>query len=222
MPSPASPSPVVYVVHADRGFLELVHAAAAQGGLTVVDIHRIEALAPAIIPTRRGCVLVDAGMAGARIGDVIAELRGHGATLPVITVAAHGDVAAAVEAIRGGAHDVVELGLDQESLLMVMRRGVAADRGPMPRHPDAHDFRRDLDGLTEREREVFDRMILGQQNKIVAHALGISTRTVEIHRSRILRKFGMTRVIELTIAAARAGLLDMPYAVPRAAAVHGR
>lgn len=134
------------------------------------------------------CALLDLRMPDMGGLEIQAELRRRGIALPVIILTGHGDVPAAVRAMKAGAMDFLEKPVDEGQLLSALQQAaqMLADRPP-PTLP-ADEVARRLSRLTGRERQVLDHLVLGQTNKTIAEELGISQRTVEIHRARVREK----------------------------------
>lgn len=149
-----------------------------------------------------GCVLSDIRMPGIDGIELLRRLKAAGASIPVVLMTGHGDVALAVEAMKLGAADFVEKPFDDVTLLGAIRDALAGQ--PLP-DPAQQDFLRRLATLSRRERQVFDHLVEGDANKAIARALGLSPRTVEIYRSHVMTKLGMSGVADLVRAAVRAG-----------------
>lgn len=154
----------------------------------------------ALQPGWRGCVVADIRMSGMSGLQLQALLRQQGLPLPFIVITAHGDVAAARQAFMADAVDFLEKPFDGEQLLRAVDsaltgiRAVAVAAGktaPAPQRPG------DQAGLSAREREVMALLIRGLHNRRIAEELGISHRTVEVHKARVLEKLGVRSVIEL-------------------------
>ena len=135
------------------------------------------------------------------------ELTKRGSTLPVIIVTGHGDVPLAVRAMKAGAADFIEKPYDDEDLLASVRRAIDLKR-LAPRLPEAEAAGIELiDGLTPRERDVLEHVIAGRPNKLIAFELGISPRTVEIHRAHLMEKMKAGSLPELVRVAFAAGVV---------------
>lgn len=143
-----------------------------------------------------GCVLLDIRMPGMDGLQVQQALLEKGVTLPVIIMTGHGDVALAVRAMKAGAVDFIEKPFAKEALLSSLREGF--DR--LARKEVTADRRRDaevrLQALTPRERDVLTGLAQGLPNKTIAYDLGISPRTVEIHRANLMSKLAVRSLSE--------------------------
>jgi two-component system, LuxR family, response regulator FixJ len=115
--------------------------------------------------------------------------------LPVIMMTGHGDVAMAVQAMKEGAIEFLEKPFEKAALIGALE--AAFSRVSPVNAPDATFEQRLKKSLTDREREVFDLLVEGHQNKMIAHKLGISARTVEVHRSRVMEKLGAKNLADL-------------------------
>jgi FixJ family two-component response regulator len=148
-------------------------------------------------PSLPGCLVLDIRMPGMSGLELQHELNVRGATTPVIFMTGHGDVPMAVEAMQHGAFDFLQKPFRDQDLLDRIQKAIARD-GKLRESLGEHvRIRAQLETLTEREREVLDLMILGKQNKAVAQDLGVSPRTIEIHRARVMEKMNVQSVAEL-------------------------
>jgi two-component system response regulator FixJ len=146
---------------------------------------------------RRGCLIADIRMPDMDGLALQEELARRSAPLAVIIVTGHGDVPLAVRAMKAGAVDFLEKPFAEESLLVSVRR--AADRISSAGNRVAafEDAQTRMAELTRREREVLDLVVAGRANKVIAHELGISPRTVELHRARVMDKMNARTVADL-------------------------
>jgi|APAra7269096870_1048528.scaffolds.fasta_scaffold06764_2 two-component system response regulator FixJ len=144
-----------------------------------------------------GCVLCDLQMPEIDGLRLLAEMAAAGFRLPVVVMTGFGQVATAVQAMKSGALDFLEKPLSEEQLLSCLERAKASlDQLKVEAERRGEASGR-LARLTPREREIFDRLALGMQNKMVAQELDISPRTVELHRARIMEKLGATSLSDL-------------------------
>jgi FixJ family two-component response regulator len=138
-----------------------------------------------------GCLLLDVRMTGMDGLALQAELARRGCTLPVVVITAHGDVDTARAALKGGALDFLEKPVDEDVLLTTVRSAMAAAAQRPPASPQG------LARLTDREREVLSLVAQGRHNRDIGAELGISPRTVEVYRARLMEKLQARSVADL-------------------------
>lgn len=146
---------------------------------------------------RAGCLVLDIRMPGLGGLELQDELIKRGSTLPIIFITGHGDVPMAVEAMQKGAVDFIQKPFRDQELLDRVRDALMTDkerRAELARHAQVEQR---LDKLTKREREVFDLVVTGKPNKVIAYELGVSQRTVEIHRARVMDKMQARSLADL-------------------------
>lgn len=186
---------------------DLLRALLEFADFSVADYGSAKAFlaAPAPAPGA-GCLIADIRMPDMDGLELQEELVKRGSGLPVIVVTGHGDVPLAVRAMKAGAVDFIEKPYDDELLLESVRR--ALDMGGMrPKSPEVDPAIAGLiASLTPREREVLEHLIAGRPNKVVAFKLGISPRTVEIHRAHLMEKMQVRSLPELVRVALAAGV----------------
>jgi two-component system response regulator FixJ len=132
-------------------------------------------------------------------------LRERGVPLPVIVITGHGDVPLAVEAMRAGVADFLEKPFEEDALLGSIRGALDAQSKSGQQHAERQRFEAILSGLSGREKEVLKGVIAGKLNKVIAHELGISPRTVEVYRANVMSKTGAAGLSDLVRIALRAG-----------------
>lgn len=153
-----------------------------------------------------GCILLDIRMPGMDGLEVQQALQQMGVGLPVIIMTGHGDVALAVKAMKAGAVDFIEKPFEKEALLASLEEGYRLLSRKEATDDRARDAGVRLQALTGRERDVLDGLAQGLPNKTIAYDLGISPRTVEIHRANLMTKLGARSLSEaLRIAFAAQG-----------------
>jgi len=148
-----------------------------------------------------GCLLLDVrmpGMNGLELLDILNERK---VTLPVIFITGHGDVHMAVNAMKAGALDFIEKPFDNERLVKVVHNCIntCVDLNDTSEHKREVEAR--LSRLTKREKEVMGMLVDGKQNKVIARELGISPRTVELHRAKVMEKLQAHSLSEVVRAA---------------------
>ncbi|HEX8842675.1 MAG TPA: response regulator FixJ [Sphingomicrobium sp.] len=143
-----------------------------------------------------GCILLDIRMPGMDGLEVQASLRDKGVTLPVIIMTGHGDVSLAVQAMKAGAVDFIEKPFEKAVLLSAIEHGVERLKKSAANLERSDEAVVKIQALTPREREVLDGLARGLPNKTIAYDLGISPRTVEIHRANVMSKLGVRSLSE--------------------------
>jgi two-component system response regulator FixJ len=146
---------------------------------------------------RAGCLVLDIRMPGLGGLELQDELISRGNTLPIIFITGHGDVPMAVDAMQKGAVDFIQKPFRDQELLDRIREALLTDkdrREELAKHAEAE---KRLQKLTNREREVFDLVVTGKPNKVIAYDLDVSQRTVEIHRARVMEKMEARSLADL-------------------------
>lgn len=144
----------------------------------------------------QGCILLDIRMPGMDGLEVQQALRDKGVTLPVIIMTGHGDVTLAVKAMKAGAIDFIEKPFEKATLLGAIEQGVKRLREVETGRDLANEAKVRLGALTPRERDVLGGLAQGLPNKTIAYDLGISPRTVEIHRANLMTKLQVRSLSE--------------------------
>ena len=152
------------------------------------------------------CVVSDIRMPGMNGIELVRKLRSQGATCPVILITGHGDVALAVEAMKAGAADFIEKPFDDSALLGAIRSALEAHSAARGDNSAKKEAEARLADLSPRERDVLRGLVAGKINKVIAHDLGISPRTVEVYRANLMAKTGARSMSELMRVALAAGL----------------
>lgn len=152
------------------------------------------------------CVISDIRMPGLNGIELVKKLKGEGSSCPVILITGHGDVALAVEAMKAGAVDFIEKPFDDAALLGAIRSALDA----LPEDQTGSSAKKEAEArlaeLSPRERDVLQGLVAGKINKVIAHDLSISPRTVEVYRANLMAKTGARSMSELMRIALAAGL----------------
>jgi two-component system, LuxR family, response regulator FixJ len=143
------------------------------------------------------CLVADIRMPGMSGLELQEELVRRKAGLPIIFVTGHGDVPMAVKAMKAGAMDFLQKPFRDQDLLDRVYRALQQDKDKRRSRQEARKAQRCLESLTPRETEVMDKVVRGQANKVIAQDLGVSQRTVELHRARVMHKMGVRSLAEL-------------------------
>ena len=192
----------IYIVDDDDAVRDSLRALLEAVGWSVQSYESGKAFLNICDPTMRGCLLLDIRMPGLDGLQVQRILSQRGVTLPFIVISGHGDVSSAVRAMKAGAAEFLEKPFDSEIVLRAIRTALESDAEARGKQAVASAAAARLDALTRRERQVFDE---GAQNKMIARQLAISPRTVEVHRSRIMKKLGASSLSEVVHLALEAG-----------------
>jgi len=153
-----------------------------------------------------GCAILDVAMPGLDGLALQRELHARGSTLPIVFLTGRGDIPKSVQAMKRGAIDFLTKPVDDEVLLAAVRSALARDRSQRQAREDAADVRRRLESLTLREREVLEGVVAGKLNKQIGAELGITEKTVKVHRGRTMEKMGAGSLAELVHLVERAGV----------------
>jgi FixJ family two-component response regulator len=191
----------VYVVDDDGAVRSALKLLLSSAGLRAVAFASSQAFLEGYDGSQPGCLLLDVRMPGIGGLDLLERLRQGGPSLPIIILTGHGDVPMAVRALKQGAMDFIQKPFNDQVLLDRVQQALALDAENRRRHAGADVMRQREAQLTPREREVMQGIVAGKANKAVAVELGISERTVELHRARIMDKMGVRSLAALVEAA---------------------
>ena len=191
-PAPQRP---VYIVDDDGAFRRSVERLLRSAGMTAVLFESASAFLKAAPTLVDGCVLVDVRMPGMGGLELQKQLKSLGFKLPIIVMTLKGDMETAVRAMKGGAVDFIEKPFNDEGLLGAINAALALPLGPA-RDRETMDAVQRVAGLSPRERQVLDALVAGRATKQMAYDLGISARTVEVHRARMLARLGTHSLAE--------------------------
>ena len=144
-----------------------------------------------------GCLLLDVRMPGMNGMELLETLKSSGILLPVIMITGHGDVPLAVRALKLGAFDFIQKPFNTRELLDRVYAALELDQKTRQQSDEAEQRRAMFLVLTDREMEVVDLVVAGNSSKVIAKTLGISPKTVDIHRANIMRKLDVRTVAEM-------------------------
>jgi two-component system, LuxR family, response regulator FixJ len=188
---------VVHVIDDDADVRDSMRLFLTTAGFEVTTYSSAVDFLAKMTPDKSGCVVTDVRMPGMSGMDFLAHVAARRLSLPIIVITAHADVPLAVRAMKLGAVDLIEKPFRPDELVAIVRDTLDRERDNALRDGARAAFRARLAALSPRETEVLFRLIDGRSNKVIAHELGISPRTVEVHRANVMRKTGAANFSEL-------------------------
>jgi len=168
-----------------------------QEGIKVQTFSNGEDFLKACRKDAYGCAVLDIRMPGMDGMQLQQELNRRNIKLPIVFLTGHGDIPLSVKAVKAGAVDFLTKPVTRENLLLSVRSAILESKRLITQLANGQDAKSKLADLTEREREVMALAVAGSPNKEIARRLGISHRTVEIHKSKIMHKTGASNLLDL-------------------------
>lgn len=187
----------IFIVDDDEAVRDSLEMLLSSVGLKTVCFEFAEQFLQTVVPEQRGCLILDIRMPGMNGLELQEAMLAKGYRIPIIFITGHGDVPMAVRAMKSGAVEFLQKPFKDQDLLICIDKTLmtlAADREEACK---AQQHRASFDSLTPREKTVMEMMVAGHANKVIAIDLGISQRTVEIHRSRVMKKMGVRSLAHL-------------------------
>jgi two-component system response regulator FixJ len=187
----------VCLVDDDAGVRNAFKLLMKSAGINLITFNNAQEYLAGFDPKGVGCIILDVrmpGMTGLQLQEVLKQRRVH---IPLIILTGHGDVSMAVQAIKSGALDVLEKPLNQDLVLERINSAFSIYNDWQKVETERHEIADRLGTLTPRELEVLDLMVGGRTNKMIAEFLGISRKTLDIHRSKVLGKMKARTVADL-------------------------
>ncbi len=197
MEKPREPQSTVFVVDDDEAVRASLRLLLKSVGLPATAYSSAQEFLAGYDPRHPGCVVLDVRMPGMSGLELQQILNVRGATIPVIFITGHGDIPMAVEAMQHGAFDFLQKPFRDQDLLDRVQRALERDHRTRQELKEKDRIRDRLTSLTPREHEVLTLITRGKPNKVVAADLGVSQRTVEIHRARVMEKMGASSFAQL-------------------------
>lgn len=195
--SSAPPGPIVFIVDDDAAVRDSLALVLGLRGYATRSFARGEDFLATIDCSAGGCILLDLRLPGIDGLAVQAELAARAIALPIIMLTAHGDAATARAALKAGAFDFLEKPIDDAVLRATIEAALARDHEARDRASHRAAWQDRLARLTPREREVLELVVHGRHNREIAAALGISPRTVEVYKARVMDKLQVDRLPDL-------------------------
>jgi FixJ family two-component response regulator len=191
------PPATVFVVDDDEGVRNSLRFLLKSLGLATRTLSSAQEFLDVYKESQPGCLVLDVRMPGMSGLELQQELNLRGATIPVIFITGHGDIPMAVEAMQHGAFDFLQKPFRDQDLIDRIQRALERDARSRTVLAQHARIRERMQSLTPREREVLALMTRGKPNKVMAAQLGVSQRTVEIHRARVMEKSGASSLAQL-------------------------
>lgn len=206
----ADREPTVFVVDDDPGVRDAIRLLLRSVGLRAEVFPSAMSFLESYDAEAPGCIVLDLrmpGMSGIELQDRLIEL---GSNLPIIFVTAHGDVPTAVVAVKAGAVDFIQKPFQDQKLLDMVHHAIDLNSHACEERADLAAIEIRIRSLTPRELAVLELVVEGNMNKVIARELGISQRTVEIHRARVMDKMGANSVSQLVRMVVRSETEPLP------------
>jgi len=200
------PEPAVYIVDDDAAVRDSLAWLLSSVKLPVKAFASAEEFLDALDPVPTGCVLIDVrmpGTSGLQLQEILKKRAEH---LAVIIVTGHADVPMAIRAMKAGAMDFVEKPFNDQQVLELVAKVMDENTRALQKIAQSNEIRGRYHSLTPREVEVFRGLIAGLPNKSIAADLGLSQKTVEIHRSKVMKKMRAKSFAQLVAMATNLGL----------------
>ncbi|MEI6987141.1 MAG: response regulator [Rhodospirillaceae bacterium] len=191
------PESIVTIIDDDDALRDAMTVLVTAAGWRAETYASAEEFLAALHVDRAGCALIDVRLPGMDGMELFRRLGELAPGFPVVILTGHGDVPMAVEALKAGAVDFIEKPFDPDRLLTSLRQALSRDAILRETKMAIEEFKTLVDKLTPREHEVMEFMVVGQSNKMIAAKLGISPRTVEIYRARVMEKMQVRSLAEL-------------------------
>lgn len=196
---------LIYIIDDDEAVRDSLEALLFAEGFDVDGFSSAEAFLTRGDPAKASCCLLDVRMPGKDGITLLGELAEKAIVTPVVVITGHGDVPMAVKAMKLGAVDFVEKPFDTSVLLAAIAAALRSPAKDATKTIDP-DLAKRIERLTPRERDVMEHLLIGGSNKEIGLKLGISPRTVEIHRARLMEKMSAGNLAELVRMAMAAGI----------------
>ena len=197
----------IHIVDDDARFRTALQRLLQAAGFGTIQYGTPQAFLDAVGRLAGRCALFDVRMPGIDGLQILERMQALGSRMPVILMTGYGDVPTAVRALKAGASDFIEKPFDDEHLILAIEAAHAANE----RDVKVAEAAKSIATLSRRERQVLDGLVVGQPNKTIAFELGISVRTVEVHRTRMLERLRTRRLADAIRVAVLASLAFGPF-----------
>lgn len=187
----------VFIVDDEPAIRDSLSLMIEQESIAVEVFESAEAFLATCLPHCKGCAIIDIRMTGMDGMQLQAEMLKQHILLPIIFLTGHGDIPMSVQAMKAGAMDFLTKPVTRDKLLTSIRAAILQSERVLSENTNHQDALSHLADLTDRERDVMLLAVQGHPNKLIARQLGISHRTVEIHKSKIMQKTGAVNLLDL-------------------------
>lgn len=208
-----SPDGEVHIVDDDPGVRQSLGRLFNAAGLSARVYESGPAFLDISASVTTGCVLIDLRMPGMNGLELLMRLRARGFALPIVVMSGQGDIPTAVQAMKVGATDFIEKGLGNEILIQRIQQAIRGNN-EAERNRGHEDAKSRIAALSPRERQVLEGIVAGGSSKVIAFNLGLSVRTVEVHRARMMERLGLRHMAEAVRLAVLAGIKSSPGTDP--------
>lgn len=191
------PAATVFVIDDDDAVRSSLRMLLKSVGLPVQVCASAQQFLPGYDPRLPGCLVLDVRMPGMSGLELQQQLNMRGAAIPVVFITGHGDIPMVVEAMQHGAFDFLQKPFRDQDLIDRVQRALERDAANRAQLKQIDTIRSQLESLTPREHQVLELMTAGKANKVMAHELGASQRTIEVHRARVMEKMGAHSLAQL-------------------------
>ncbi len=188
---------IVYILDGDPDERAVLEAQLASRTLTVRTFDSAKAFLRGIERDSPGCVVLELRLPDLPGLEVLERLARRKSVLPAIVVTGHGDIASAVRAMKAGAFDFLEKPVEGKALLALVRKALARSASESEARQEREIVSRRRHAFSVRERQVYDLVVQGKSNKELALEMGLSEKTIEYHRAKMMRKMQVRSVAEL-------------------------
>lgn len=195
--SPPSLEPLVYVIDDDEGVLKSVRRVLESVGLKVLDFSSVDEFMKSCPDDPLGCVVTDIRMPHKSGLELQQELQVRGASIPIIFMTAYADVRTSVQAMKLGGFYFLEKPFSNHELIDLVNHAIAKSIAEKQERDRCKEVREMLGALSEQELKVLEGIMDGKLNKTTADEMGLSDKTIEYHRAKIMNKFRVSSVAEL-------------------------
>ena len=187
----------VFVVDDDQAMRNSLKWLIESVGVSVESYASADEFLAHYQPGRAGCLILDVRMPGMSGLELLEHLARENMHIPAVIITGHGDVPMAVRAMKSGAVDFIEKPFNDEALLDAIRRAIAYEEEQRSQYSEHRQIQERLAHLTPREHEVMEMVCDGKSNKEIANILGVSAKTIEAHRARVMEKMQAGSLAEL-------------------------